>query len=165
MRCRDPRRGDRSLFGWVLEGNEERFQSNGEVLTATSPHWKSRGYLLSEKEYENYRLRFDCLVEEGANGAVVVRGDRADRTTFEGNGAIDHPVIKFADRFHRARMSPGASHWVASGKREGPSPRAVDFPIGHWNAVDMEVKGSTCHVWVNKTLAITLELDAQNKHG
>jgi tRNA A-37 threonylcarbamoyl transferase component Bud32 len=156
---------ERNLFGWILEGNEERFQSNGEVLTATSPHWKSRGYLLSEKEYENYRLRFDCRVEEGANGGVVVRGDRADRSTFEANGAIDHPVIKFADRFHHPNMSPGASHWVASGKHEGPSPRVVDFPIGQWNAVEMEVKGATCQVWVNKALVITLELDAENKYG
>jgi hypothetical protein len=155
----------RDLTGWAVEGDDRRFQVEDGVLVATSPGWQSRGYLLSEGQYANYRLRFECRLSEGANCGVVVRGRKGERSAFEQPGAIDHPVIKLTDRRTYPELPPGGTHWVASGKHEGPMPRAIDFPMEEWNAVEIEVKGTSCRMWVNKVLAVGLELDEANSSG
>jgi hypothetical protein len=156
---------DRDLTGWIVEGEEERFRVERGVLVATTPGWQSRGYLLSREQYENYRLRFECRLEQGANSGVVVRGSRSERSNFEQPGAIDHPIIKLTDPGTHPLMPPGGSHWVASGEHDGPRPRAIDFPLGEWNEVEIEVRGNTCQVWINKSHVIHLKLDEANQSG
>lgn len=153
------------LDGWFVEGDERRFRTEDGVLAATSPDWKSRGYLLSQRQYENYRLRFDCRLEEGANSGIVVRGYRGERSDFERPGAIDHPVIKLTDAGAYPKLPSGNSHWVMSGNHACPFLRSIDFPIGEWNTVEIEVKGTTCQMWVNKALAVRLKLDEMNQAG
>jgi hypothetical protein len=150
------------LAGWLVEGDERGFRAEGGVLVATSPHWTSRRYLLRGEEYRDYRLRFECRLEAGANCGVVVRGRRGERS---GPGVIDHPVIKLTDAAAYPMLPPGGSHWVASGSHDGPAPREVSFPVGEWNAVEVEVRGATCQVWVNGARAARLRLDEANRSG
>ena len=155
----------KGLSGWFVEGDERRFRTEGAVLMASSPDWKSRGYLLCEGQYENYRLRFDCRLEEGANCGIVVRGFREERSDFERPGAIDHPVIKLTDAGAYPNLPSGSTHWVMSGSHAGPFLWPTDFPIGEWNTVEVEVKGTTCRMWVNTVLAVSLKLDEANRSG
>jgi Protein kinase domain/Domain of Unknown Function (DUF1080) len=155
----------KGLPDWILEGDESRFRTEGGVLVGTSPQWQSRGYLLREGQYANYRLRFECRLEEGANCGVVVRGRRGERSDFAQPGAIDHPVIKLTDARGNPNLPPGGSHWVASGDHYGPRPRDVPFPVGEWNKVELEVKGTSCRVWLNTVLAASLNLDEANRSG
>jgi hypothetical protein len=107
-------------------------------------------------------MRFECRLEEGANCGVVVRGFRSEQS---GPGAIDHPVIKLTDAKAYPKLPSGSSHWVMSGSHAGPYLWASDFPTGEWNAVEIEVKGTTCQMWVNKILVVRLKLDEANRSG
>jgi hypothetical protein len=155
----------KGLTGWTVEGDEDRFRMEDDVLVATSPDWRSRSYLLSDEQHADCRLRFECRLEKGANCGVVVRGYKGERSDWERPGAIDHPIIKLTDPGAYPGLPPGGSHWVASGKHEGPEPRAVPFPIREWNAVEIEVRGTACRVWINKELAVRLSLDEDDRSG
>jgi hypothetical protein len=155
----------KGLPGWSVEGGGRGFRGEEGVLVATSPHWMSREYLLSERQYGDYRLRFECQLEKGANSGVVVRGYRGERSNIGRPGAIDHPVIKLTDAGAYPKLPPGATHWVASGSHDGPGPREAYFPVGEWNAVEVEVRGKTCQVWVNNAPVVRLRLDEANRSG
>jgi hypothetical protein len=155
----------KGLAGWFVEGDERGFRAEGGELVATSPHWSSRRYLLRGEEYGDYRLRFECRLDKGANCGVVVRGHRGERSNFGPPGATDHPVIKLTDAAAYPKLPPGGSHWVASGSHDGPGPREVRFPVGEWNKVEIEVRGATCQVWLNGARAVRLRLDEANRSG
>jgi len=68
----------RDLTGWVHEGpNPSFYVENGELRTRGSafpPNW-----LRTEREYENFRLKFEYKLDEWAEAAVILRAPRTSR--------------------------------------------------------------------------------------
>src|SRR5215471_7146430 len=65
----------KSLNGWVHEGNRMTFSATEGTIrcsgTGFFPNW-----LHTEREYENFHLRFQYRLDQGGVGAVVLRGPR-----------------------------------------------------------------------------------------
>jgi hypothetical protein len=154
----------KDLDGWYLECEAAgKFVVKDGVIVGTSPSTPMQNYLLSKKEYSDYILRFECLVEAGGNAGVALRAVDGETTQMPGGKVIPfHPLLKLTDPIAPieadSRARTGTTRVVDGRRFTQPSKRA-DFRVGEWTFVEMEVKGRTCRIWIKRKLVANLKWD------
>ncbi|HLN30627.1 MAG TPA: protein kinase, partial [Gemmataceae bacterium] len=148
----------KSLAGWQKDGGDERqWQVEDGAIVGRCNVWAERGYILSEKEYGDFGLRFEFTVEDrGTSAGVTFRAVPGESLPFpDGQLQFEHPLLKLAE----GRIL-GTTHWVKDDKAGCPPTQAVDLAVGEWHMAELTVRGDRCVFVAGGSKVVDLKLDA-----
>ena len=135
----------KDLTGWSVDsGAAERWKVEQGQIKGTGIGSADRGWLLSDKEYENFVLTLEFQVAAEADGAV---GIRARSGEMEG-GLPHHLAIKLTGYTSPAMPRIGAFYYWPNVWQQ-PSKQAEVAPKGEWNRLTVQVQGDELQVSVN----------------
>ncbi len=138
----------RDLTGWTHEGPRATFGfSKGELSTTgagSQPNW-----LHTDREYENFRLRFDYKLAQWAEAAVVLRAPRLGRPMQAGIS------LTLAHDFHNDHTP-----WV-TGAITGAVKPAMLCPVDFekWHAVRIDLDQDYLKVEIDGAVVQDIHLD------
>ena len=144
----------RNLQGWVAVGPAEAFIVRDSAIVSTGagpyPSW-----LRSEREYENFVLRFEYQTEGWYEGGVLL------------HAPLDGPGSKLGFKIHLRHdqkayglRSPGAIYDAAAPLR------IANLPSGQWNYCEIKCDWPHLRVTLNDELIhdISMDTDAALRH-
>lgn len=146
-----------SLDGWVLMGKHgDGFGvTNGAIFCARG----GGGNLLTEKEYENFALRFEFKLEDGSNNGIGIR------TPLEGDAAYLGMEIQVldegaAEKGKWGKLRPeqfhGSIYDVAAAKKGALK------PVGEWNSQLIIANGRQITVVLNDVTILDVNINDIN---
>ncbi|MGA2701592.1 MAG: family 16 glycoside hydrolase [Isosphaeraceae bacterium] len=146
----------RDLAGWRFSGGTagDWFVDSGALATNGRP----RGWLMTEREYDDFELRLEYQVSARANSGVLLRGTPADNPVRAGMEIqiVDDDSYPSLPAMH----STGAIYDVA------PRSRRATKPAGEWNAMRIVAKGSQITVFLNDVQVVDADLnDYKDQHA
>ncbi len=139
-----------SLKGWITAPGAYVVENGAIVCVAGS-----KGNLLSEKEYGDFRLRFDFLLSPGANNGLGIRCPLKQ----EGNLHIEGIELQILDDTHEKykTIKPYQFHGSVYGI-VAAKPGHLK-PLGEWNHQEVTVQGRRVKVVLNGTTIVDADLD------
>lgn len=130
------------FLGWDLAATAPGVwrAGNGETAFRLNDAPKQRGWLMTRRDYSNFRLRFEYQLDPGANSGVGLRMGPDDAT---------HLEIQLAD--DRGLDATKVQEFEFTGSLFGVTiDRRADLrPAGEWNRAEIELNGQDLHVTVN----------------
>jgi hypothetical protein len=141
----------KTLKGWQLpEKPENRYIVKDGLLTVPTA---TGGYLLTEKQYANFILRFEYRVEPGGNCGTGIR--------FPGKGdaAYKGMEIQILDDTHEKYKG-----WLKPEQHNGsiygvvPARTGFQKPAGEWNEEEILADGSHIRVTLNGVVIVDFDL-------
>jgi hypothetical protein len=144
----------KDLTGWKATGKADAWDVEGGMIVCKSG---GGGYLLTEKEYGNFDLRFQYRwSKEGGNSGVALR------TPAKGDPAYAGMEIQLIDdegweKVHKFKLAPyqhtGSIYDVV------PARQQANSPIGEWNQVRVVCRGRYVVVEQNGKELVRADLD------
>ncbi len=166
--------GDQAASGDAPEGFEPLF--NGKDLTGWKAHggkmdaWGAEngllfttgvggGWLLTEKEYDNFELRLEYKVPKGGNSGVGLRAPRQGDVAYSGMEIqiLDDPAPEYKNI--RPAQHTGSIYDVV------PCSKQVGKPAGEWNQYHIAAKGRQITVELNGVKIVDANLDDYKDHA
>jgi hypothetical protein len=147
----------KDLTGWVYgtrggapNKTGQGYQVEKGVLFTTK---EDGGNLFTEKEYENFILRFDVKLTENANNGIGIRAP------LEGDAAYVGMEIQVLDDggSQYTKLQPAQYH--GSVYQMFPAKRGFQKPVGEWNSEEITVKGRRVTVVLNGVTIVDANLD------
>jgi hypothetical protein len=145
----------KDLTGWKATGKADAWAvENGTIVCKSG----GGGYLLTEKEYGDFELRFQYRWEkEGGNSGVALR------TPAKGDPAYAGMEIQLIDdegweKVHKFKLAP--HQHTGSIYDVQPAKQQANNKIGEWNAVRIVCKGRDVLVEQNGKELVKANLDA-----
>ena len=140
----------KDLAGWVPVGTPDAFTVRDSAIYCTGagpyPSW-----LRSEKQYENFVLRFEYRTEGWYEGGVLFHAPA------DGPGsALGFKIHLRHDQHEYGTRSPGAIYDVAAPRR------LVNLPSGQWNRCEVECNWPLLRITLNGTLIHDINMDAND---
>ena len=140
----------KDLAGWVPVGTPEAFTVKEQAIYTTGagpyPSW-----LRSEKQYENFVLRFEYQTQGWYEGGVLFHAP------LEGPGSsLGFKIHLRHDRDDYGARSPGAIYDAAAPRR------LVNLPSGQWNRCEIECNWPLLRITLNGTLLHDINMDAND---
>jgi hypothetical protein len=138
------------LSGWSVDGGDATTWGveNGAIV-ARGRDYRTRNYLLTDREYSDFVLRLEYNLDEGASAGVALRAVPGERMPLAKGGTIfDHPLFKLRN-IHEWNEETGTTHWVRGGMYFQPNRSAEVNPAGSWNLLEIEVRGRAMRASVN----------------
>jgi hypothetical protein len=117
---------------------------DGELIGHSENGLKTRSYLLTDQEYDNFKLQFEYKPEIRSEAAVVIRGSPGEMVVNSGRKIFGHPQIKLRPD-DALQSTLGTSEWLCDGQSR-PTPPFASVPCrpGDWHHVEVIVQGQTC---------------------
>ena len=140
----------KDLTGWVPVGTPEAFVVKEQAIYTTGagpyPSW-----LRSEKQYENFVLRFEYQTQGWYEGGILIHAPE------EGPGSqLGLKIHLRHDQKEYGARSPGAIYDVAA-------PRAIaNLPSGQWNRCEIECDWPRLRVRLNEVAIHDIDMDAND---
>ncbi len=140
----------KTLQGWITAPGAYVVEKGAIVCVAGS-----KGNLLSEKEYGDFRLQFDFLLTPGANNGLAIRCPLKT----EGNLHIEGIELQILDDTHEKykAIKPYQFHGSVYGI-VAAKPGHLK-PLGEWNHEEVTVTGRRVKVVLNGTTIVDADLD------
>jgi hypothetical protein len=148
----------KNLDGWVYGDKKDKEAKSGEgyqvkdgVLFCTKGNG---GNLFTEKDYENFVLRFDFKLETDSNNGIAIR------SPIEGNAAYEGMEIQILDDegpAHKGIIKPWQHHGSVYGC-VAAKPGALK-PVGEWNEQEIVADGRHIKVTLNGKVIVDADLD------
>ena len=107
-------------------------------------------WLLSEREYGDFRLAFEFRLGERGNSGLALR------TPLAGDPAFDAIELQLADVRYNPEAAPAE---LTGGIYRAIAPKAQAFRPCEWNRVEVEAIGSRLRAWLNGELIQDVDLD------
>jgi hypothetical protein len=126
----------KDLTGWKATGKADAWTAEGGAIVCKSG---GGGYLLSEKEYGDFELKFSYRwSKEGGNSGIALR------TPLKGDPAYAGMEIQLIDdenweKVHKFKLAP--TQHTGSIYDVQPAKQQANSPIGEWNHVRVVCKG------------------------
>jgi hypothetical protein len=143
-----------SLDGWKPTGKADAWAAEGGAIVCKRG---GGGYLLTQKEYGDFELRFEYRWEKpGGNSGVALR------TPPKGDPAYAGMEIQLIDdegweKVHKSKLADyqhtGSIYDVQ------PAKKLANKPVGEWNAVTIVCKGRKVRVEQNGEELVAANLD------
>lgn len=150
----------KDLSGWTVEGGDAgQWQVNDGMIVARSAASRNRNYLLTNKDYGDFELRFEVKVESGQHG-VTIRAVPGEQVTLFGKPSPDHPTMNLAHPSSPGRVVTGMTHWLRDAGDFVPPTHAILLPAGEWCSVALVVAGGRCEASVGGRPLLDLRVDA-----
>ncbi len=140
----------KTLDGWVVDSGPRdswRVDEEGNLVVTGPNDWRKSGFLLSNREYGDFVLRFDFLPSRRTNSGVAIRAVRGE--LFE--GYPHHPQLELLDADSQA-IKNGSFIWSRSldvRKILSPYTPVEMNPTGSWNKIEVEVHNGLLRFVVN----------------
>ncbi len=156
----------KDLSGWSIDGGDgTQWSVEDGVIVAESASAKTRAYILSDREYSDFSLRFDFLVAKGddrTNGGVAIRAIAGEKVPMNPKLQIfDHPIIKLTSPNRDPKDATGAAHWLSVAAPFTPPATRPKIQIGRWHHCEVAVKGGHCTAKFDGVPCVDLTLEAQ----
>jgi hypothetical protein len=153
----------KDLTGWVVDGGAPgSWRVTEGAIVGTGVGSQKSGFLLTEKSYSDFRLRFEFRLEAGANSGVALRAvPGSDRR----RGIPAHVEVQILDdgKYRKPDGSflfpTGSLFWSTGDSWLDPDRRADLKPLGSWNEMVIEMRGERLQVWVNGRRILSRDLD------
>lgn len=137
----------RSLDGWVHEGPRASFSAaDGEI--AISGYGNAPNWLRTEREYENFRLRFEYKPARWAEAMVILRAPRWGRPAQAGLS------LMLAHDFH----GQVTKHVTGAVPGVLPPKTALPESYAQWRAVEVTVEGDRFRAAIDGVVVQDLRL-------
>ena len=156
----------RDLKGWVVDGDDAKAWSveDGELVGA-STETPNTVWLLTDRSYSDFRLRFEFRLTEGANSGVALRAVPGEKNVR--NDTLPHHLevqILDDDAYRKPDGSipcpTGAIFWAQGDSSNLHPDRPANLKrVGSWNEMIIESRGATLQVWVNGRRITDADLD------
>jgi serine/threonine protein kinase len=156
----------KDLTGWYVEsGDARQWAVEGEAIVARSADWKTSNYLLSKKEYADFTLRLEFMIDPGGNSAIAIRaiqGEKLPNNWSKGNGAMipAHPQFKLT---YSAEWRIGTPMWLMDDRMEGKPSAKLEVKTGVWQPLEVTVRGDTCRATVGGKTVMDVKLNPDAK--
>ena len=135
------------LTGWVQRNGEAKYTAeNGEIVGTTVLNTPN-SFLCTEKDYADFILEFEVLVDTALNSGVQIRSHSIPEYN---NGRVHGYQIEIdpSDRAWSGGIYDEARRgWLANLENNEEGRKA--FKNGEWNKYLVEAIGNTIKVWIN----------------
>lgn len=171
----------RTLDGWVQRGGEARYFVQDGMIVGETVANTANSFLCTEKEYGDFALDVQFMVDEGLNSGVQIRSQsRPDGTVYGYQVEID-PSLKPYSLDPRNLMADGSParpteprSWTGGifdeGRRgwlytlaDNPAARGALKREG-WNRLHIEAIGDSIRTWINGVPAADIR-DGATRRG
>jgi hypothetical protein len=151
----------KDLTGWHTDGgNPGQWSAEGDTIVGRSPFPRTRSYLLTDKEYADFVLRFEFQVEAaGQHGGVAIRAVGGEKVPFNDKLFLDHPMVKLVGPRQNSPEVTGTTSWVKSGDVYVPPVEDARPSAGTWHALEVTVRGETCTAVLAGRQIVNVTLD------
>jgi hypothetical protein len=143
----------KDLTGWKSTGKGEVWAVEDGLLFCKG---SGGGYLMTEKEYANFELRFEYRMPKMGNSGVAVRAP------LTGNPSTAAMEIQLLDD----ENWKGLKEWQHCGSIYGVVPAKTGHtkPAGEWNAMKIIANGRKITIELNGTVIVDANLDDYKEH-
>jgi len=135
------------LTGWIQRNGEAKYTAeNGEIVGTTVLNTPN-SFLCTEKDYADFILEFEVLVDTALNSGVQIRSHSIPEYN---NGRVHGYQIEIdpSDRAWSGGIYDEARRgWLANLENNEEGRKA--FKNGEWNKYLVEAIGNTIKVWIN----------------
>ena len=159
----------KDLQGWVQKGGAAKYRAeNGELVGTTAPN-TGNSFLCTTKNYTNFVLELEFLVDPQLNSGVQIRSSVSDTPTVEEWYGKE---VRFpAGRVHglQIEIDPAPRAWTGGVYGEGGigwrvnleknEPAQKAFRQKEWNKFRIEAQGETIKTWLNGVPAAEHKVD------
>jgi formylglycine-generating enzyme required for sulfatase activity/tRNA A-37 threonylcarbamoyl transferase component Bud32 len=151
----------KDLTGWYVEnGDARQWGLEGDAIVGRSANSQTRNYLLSSKEYADFALSLEFMIDPGGNGGLAIRALEGDKMPFpNGNYFADHPMIKLTDSAKVPNFPLGTPLWLKDDRIDGRPDPVPQLPTSAWHALTVIVRGDTCIATADGTKFLDVKLD------
>jgi hypothetical protein len=116
--------------------------------------------LLSTKEYADFILRFDFMVDPGSHGGIALRAVEGEEVPGEGGKMyFEHPMIKLSDSAKFPKFPLGTTHWLKDDRFDGKPAEVPPLPTSSWHSAEITIRGDTCVVVMGGKPVVDIKLD------
>jgi hypothetical protein len=149
----EPLFNGKDLTGWT--GAKENYEVVDGAIVCKP---KKGGVLFTEKDFDDFILRFEFKLPPAGNNGIALRYPGKGRASGEGMGEIqllddDHPKYAKLD----ARQFTGSLYGIAAAKRGALK------KIGEWNQMQIEAVGPNLKITLNGKLILDADVSKIDK--
>ena len=146
-----------NLDGWV--GNTQSYRAENGMIVINPEEGKGGGNLYTEKEYDNFHLRFEFQLTPGANNGLGIHAPLEGDAAYAGKELqiLDNTAPKYAE------LKPYQYHGSVYGII--PAKRGFLAPIGEWNQQEVIVNVPKITVILNGTTILEGDLAEATQDG
>lgn len=145
----------KSLTGWIGPARKH-FQVESGILSCEKG---CQGVLFTEREYEDFVLKFEFKLTPGANNGLVIRAPLEGDPAYTGVELqiLDNSAEQFTElndyQFH------GSAYGIA------PAKKGALKPVGQWNSQVVYCQGRRIKVVLNEKTILDVDLDKAAPDG
>jgi hypothetical protein len=148
------------LTGWQVDYGDPKAWSvrNRELVVTGADQIDQRGWLLSNKEFSDFLLRFEFQLSAGGNSGVTIRAQPGESRYSA--SARRHIEIQLQDDTYpslrgrlRLNQTTGSLYDLALDQP------AELKPLGEWNSMSIEARGRMLRIEVNGRVTLNTDLD------
>jgi hypothetical protein len=150
------------LSDWKQLGGEARYELEDGVIVGYTVPDSPNSFLTTKKEYSDFILEYETIVEAGMNSGVMIRSDVRDNGVVFGYQVEVDPTDR---RFSGGLYDEKRRKWLYPLTLNEKGRDA--FKNGQWNHFRVEAIGSSLQVWVNgiQTAALVDDWDDEGFFG
>jgi hypothetical protein len=136
----------KSLDGWVQRNGTATYRVEDGCVVGKTTEGSPNSFLCTEKDYGDFELKFEVLVDDALNSGVQIRS--ASKPEFK-NGRVHGPQVEIAINgsagyIYGEGLDTG---WLCE-NRTDPEANAA-FKKGQWNQFRVLAVGKSIKTWVN----------------
>ncbi len=135
----------KSLKGWTQKNGTATYRVDEGVIVGKTNPGSPNSFLCTDKDYTDFDLEFEVLVDDGLNSGVQFRSKSIQERD---NGRVHGPQVEI-DKGGSARRVYGESlgtDWLSD---LGDDAAQKAFKVGEWNKYRVKAVGKTIETWVN----------------
>ena len=142
----------KDLSGWRVLGIDGWTVENG-VLTGKTMQGKGTGWLMSEKEFENYELELEYKLSPGSNSGLFPRA--FPNGNVSGKDFVEVQLLD--DQSPEFASLPAANRTGGIFGKVAPNPAPV-VPANQWHRLEVLLRGRHLQLLINKTVVMKEKL-------
>lgn len=153
------------LTGWKQEDKGSWWSFKDGILKGkvSNRDADNRHFLVSEKVYSNFTVRFECQISDSTDAGLALRTVDGEMLPLENSPknkwAAAHPTLKLVDQNKWSQVAVvGQLNWIANGASLKPksSPKCS---LDEWHRMEVTLNGDQCKVTLNDNVIQDAKLD------
>jgi len=169
-----------TLNGWTVESGFAKYEVQDGVIVGSTVEGSPNTFLCTEKEYGNFILEFDVMVDAGLNSGVQIRSKVAKEEVvfwLPGRDGKPRKRTQPAGRVYGYQVEIVNENlhncgYIYDEARRGfyldhdrdDTTIKTGFKVGQWNSYRVECKGNSIKTWINGVPSADLQ-DSMSEKG